>query len=174
MERFAEWRAKNEAKLKWNDEVASTQVAIDKQRRIINDLELLRKTLVGDRSEQFLNIIREFLEPFGITDVNYTFDGGFTVAGRGAEMLSDGQKTMMFEAGFRSAIATITGADIVVLDDLAPMTGEFRSMISEQLHATGHQIIECVVADNPEPWRKLPGATVIFLSDGAATVSPAA
>lgn len=174
MERFREWQAKDEALRKWREEVASTSAAIDKQRRIISDLETLRKTLVGDRSEQFLNIIREFLWPFGITDVNYTFDGGFTVAGRGAEMLSDGQKTMMFEAGFRSAIATLTGADIVVLDDLAPMTDGFRGLISAQLDQTGHQIIECVVSDNPEPWRKLPGTTVIFLSDGAATVSPAA
>jgi hypothetical protein len=130
--------------------------------------------MVGGRLEQFLGIMAGFLEPFGIEGVEYTFDGGFVCTGRGADLLSDGQKAMMFEAAFKVAVATVTGVGIVAVDDLAPMTDAFRYDISCQLQASGHQVIECVVADVPDGWLNH-GAKVFFLSDGAVkAVSPAA
>lgn len=175
MSTYADWQRKAEAVQKWRDEVAEKAAAIDKERQIVDDLTELRKSMIGGKLEEFLAILANFLKPFGITGITYTFDGGFVCVGRAADLLSDGQKAMMFEAAFKVAVATVTGIGIVAVDDLAPMTDQFRELISESLLKSGHQVIECVVGDESRAAHGGPGeCKVFFLSDEAALVSPAA
>jgi hypothetical protein len=175
VESYREWKSKADAVAKWREDVAAKAAAIDRQQQIVDDLLALRKSMIGGRLEQFLGIMTEFLKPFGIAGVEYSFDGGFVCTGRGADLLSDGQKAMMFEAAFKVAVATVTGVGIVAVDDLAPMTPELRQRICLQIRASGHQVIECFVNDEADQWANVTGAKVFYLSDGAVKmVSPAA
>ena len=174
---YSEWSDKAAAVRKWREDVAAKAAAIDRQQQIVDDLLALRKSMIGGRLEQFLGIMTEFLKPFGIEGVEYSFDGGFVCTGRGADLLSDGQKAMMFESAFKVAVATVTGVGIVAVDDLAPMTDEFRELISESLARSGHQVIECLVGGGLGKMIGWPHSKpkMFFLSDGAVqVVSPAA